>query len=85
MKTMNTIMKKCMLKRKLVVILIGICGWYMYQNKQQILLPDIALKNIDTLAEGEDAGKRYQCYGTGSVNCPINGTSVQYVYGPYME
>lgn len=78
-------MKKRKLKRGVAVILIGIAGWYVYQDWQQFSLPDIALKNIEALAEGENAGKRYQCYGIGSVDCPINKTSVQYVYGPYME
>ena len=38
--------------------------------------------NIEALAAG-DGSSVYQCFGTGSVDCPVVHTKVKYVFGGY--
>lgn len=39
-------------------------------------LSDVALANIEALADNEGAENQYYCYGTGSVRCPYSGKLV---------
>ena len=39
-------------------------------------MSDIALANVEALADNEGAENQYYCYGTGSVRCPYSGKLV---------
>ncbi len=47
-------------------------------NIHQKQLSFINFQNIEALSYAESSGSR--CYGTGSVDCPINKEKVLYVY-----
>lgn len=45
-------------------------------------LNTLLLENVEALADGEEPSY-IDCYGYGSVDCPINHVKVKEVYAPY--
>lgn len=63
-------MKKNIIKLGIISnFLLG--GAYFYQSSysEKSLLNNLALKNIDALADGEGTGSNYDCFGSGDINC----------------
>lgn len=63
----------------IVTALVAGKTWQMQENPTQLLLD-----NIEALAGNEDYAQQ-KCWGSGTVTCPFNGTSVEYVVTHYSE
>lgn len=60
------------MKRRILfaIVLIGIGGIYLFTQKSQVQsLTDLALTNIEALAQGEGGGENYFCYDYGDIEC----------------
>lgn len=52
---------------------------YSEKNK----LGDLILENIDALASDDEWGENVECWGSGSVDCPITHVKVKFVMEGY--
>lgn len=70
-------------KRNLVVTLVvaTVIGGYIYHNRSSVNASSLLLDNVEALADGEY--DHVKCFGTGSVDCPLNNTKVYLVDYPY--
>lgn len=59
---------------------VGVCMFFLYGNgKQRKITNELAFENVEALAD-EESGF-VQCWGNGSVVCPLTGTKVEYIKG----
>ena len=70
-------MKIILVSVAVVVSIIGYCKIHQSENLNTLLL-----KNVEALADDEDFG-RIDCFGLGSVDCPITHIKVVYATGTY--
>ena len=73
--------------KKISILLVLLFVGLMIMNVQQeldskVVFSDLALENIEALAEGEIEDGVYHCYGSGDVDCPQTDHKSAYVYGP---
>lgn len=73
-------MKKKILFVGLLLAAVAAVSFQSYSGKDK--LGDLVLENIDALADGE-WGDTAVCFGTGSVDCPINHVKVEFVVEGY--
>lgn len=76
----RTIMKKFTIIILSVGFLVSAFCWS--RSNQKVELNPLLLDNIEALASNESAQATY-CYGSGSVDCPITHTKVEYVIKGY--
>lgn len=55
-----------------------IAGWSLNESKSKVILTDLALENVEALANNEGGGGGWWCCGYWG-NCENNGTS--YIHG----
>lgn len=53
-----------------------------WSRSTKLELNNLFLENVEALAAGESSGTVY-CLGSGSVDCPIDNSKVEIVYGGY--
>ncbi|MBR5296432.1 MAG: NVEALA domain-containing protein [Parabacteroides sp.] len=70
-------MKKKGLKIAIVFICMGMAGIF-WQNRQTVSLNELALENVEALAQGESGLGNYLCLGDGVLDC--DGNKVAEVY-----
>lgn len=63
-----------------VVFTLFLVGYGSVQQSED--LNTLLLENVEALADGEEPSY-IDCYGHGSVDCPINHVKVKEVYAPY--
>lgn len=70
-------------KRNLVfmVVIATSIGGYIYNNQSSANVSSLLLENVEALADEEY--EHVSCFGTGSVDCPLNNTKVYFVKYPY--
>jgi hypothetical protein len=61
-------MKKKGLKIAIVFICMGMAGIF-WQNRQTVSLNELALENVEALAQGEHLPINYWCFGSGDMDC----------------
>lgn len=70
--------KNFKMKAKLIFLsVIFSLGSYCFVTGKKQVISDIALYNIEALAAGESTF--IQCYGEGTVDCPIDHSKVNYI------
>lgn len=71
------------LKRSLVVMVVisTAIGGYIYNRQSSANVSSLLLENVEALADGEY--EHVNCFGTGSIDCPLNNTKVYLVDYPY--
>lgn len=60
------------MKRRILfaIVLMGIGGIYLFTQKSQVQsLTDLALTNIEALAQGEGGAENYYCINHGDIEC----------------
>ena len=69
------------MKKKIIFTAIAITGMIATFNSNAVVKGsgDISLQNIEMLSFGESGGITI-CVYTGSVDCPINGTKVAFIW-----
>lgn len=70
---------KTSLKVILFLAVISASSYFWYSANTSLCVNDLLLQNIEALANDENPSN-VSCGGTGSVNCPINGVKVKYVF-----
>lgn len=70
---------KTSLKVILFLAVIFASVYYWYPANTSLPVSDLLLQNIEALAKDENP-PAVSCGGTGSVDCPINGAKVKYVF-----
>ena len=71
-------MKKKMLWAGAALLASGVCIQQVMTDREPVLT-ELIQENVEALAEGEGYD-RVTCYGTGSVDCPINHNKVYFIY-----
>lgn len=71
--TKTRIMKKFFM---FVMAIIIIASFLLTKTNRKERMSDIALANVEALAQTEKMEDGYYCYGTGSVVCPYSGELV---------
>lgn len=65
-----------------IVILVGmfasVCYWNSIKTTEQLGV--LALQNIEALAGNESTSASTSCFGSGSVDCPINSCKMKKVH-----
>lgn len=60
-------MKKNLLKFSLIAVIGLVCGMNVYNSQRNNLMSDVALANVEALADGESSGGHIVCYsGSGT-------------------
>ena len=59
----------------------AVSGWNYTLNMNNVNLSDLALENVEALAQGEQFNETFICLGSGNVEC--NGSFVQYKISGY--
>ncbi|MEG1403860.1 NVEALA domain-containing protein [Bacteroides sp.] len=57
-------------------------GYNIYQSQRTVIMSDLALANVEALANGETPSQ-IVCISSGSVDCPIMSDKVKYVSQGY--
>lgn len=67
-------------KMKLAFLAMCVCGliYVCASKKKEAITDSLQLMNIEALASGESG--KVKCVGYGSVECPIDGSKVYYIY-----
>ena len=73
-------MRKKILFAGLFLVTIVSVTFYSHSIKKD--LGNLMLENIEALASGE-SGTMTHCFGSGSVDCPVNHVKVEYVMSGY--
>ena len=75
-------MKKKGLKIAIVFICMGMAGIF-WQNRQTVSLNELALENVEALAQGEGYGfpENFICFNIGDIDC--YGDKVDYKYSGF--
>lgn len=77
-------MDKSSMKKLVIILFVCVVAIVAIKNrsihKKQV--SSLLLYNIEALAADENIGTR-QCFGIGSVDCPVFHTKVEYVFGGY--
>lgn len=74
-------MKKKVLFISLFLLAVIAVSFQSYSEKNK--LGDLILENIDALASDSEWGDNVECWGTGSVDCPITHVKVEFVVEGY--
>lgn len=74
-------MKKKVLFIGLFLIAVVAVSFQSYSEKNK--LGDLILENIDALASDSEWGGNVECWGSGSVDCPITHVKVKFVVEGY--
>ena len=74
---MNSKSKFILVSMVVVISIVGYCKIHQSENLSTLLL-----ENVEALADDEEM-TYIECYGSGSVDCPINHIKVKEVYAPY--
>ena len=61
-------MKKKGLKIAIVFICMGMAGIF-WQNRQTVSLNELALENVEALAQGEGFPENFYCINVGDIDC----------------
>lgn len=71
---------KSIIKKGVIVLSLCGTGYFGYTASQTSLINDLALENIEALAnnEGNQPTENYQCYGWGEVDCYRHKVKVKY-------
>ncbi len=64
----------------LVMATITVATFLLINVNEEEKMSDIALANIEALADNELADNQYYCYGVGKVTCPYSGEQVAGYY-----
>ena len=64
-------MKKKIFSAALIAAMAVTAGWNYQQNKQSIVLSDLAMANVEALARGEYVGGG-TCYGSGANHSDVH-------------
>lgn len=64
----------------LVMATITVATFLLINVNEEEKMSDIALANIEALADDELADNQYFCYGVGKVTCPYSGKQVAGYY-----
>ena len=59
---------------------ITVATFLLINVNEEEKMSDIALANIEALADNELADNQYYCYGVGKVTCPYSGEQVAGYY-----
>lgn len=70
-------MKKKMLWAGAALLASGVCIQQAMTDREPVLT-ELIQENVEALAEGEGYD-RVECYGTGSVDCPLNHQKVYFM------
>lgn len=65
-------MKRLMIIAVIAIIAVSV-GWNFNQSKNEVVLTDLALANVEALARGEDPNDPNLAKGMKKVNCTKNG------------
>lgn len=72
-------MKKSIIKSGIIsTFLFGGIYFYLSNDSEKDLLNDFAFENIEAIAQEENPGENYRCYGHGDINC--HGYKVEKAY-----
>lgn len=52
-----------------IVALFCLGGIYFFNTPDTTAINQLAFENIEALAQGEEPGENFRCYGDGSVDC----------------
>lgn len=74
-------MKKKVLFISLFLLAVIAVSFQSYSEKNK--LGDLILENIDALASDDEWGYNVECWGSGSVDCPITHVKVKFVAEGY--
>lgn len=67
-----------------IFTLVVVASLFMYKEAKRIKTPnELLLSNVEALAADEIA--RTRCFGTGSVDCPVNHVKVEYVFEFWLD
>ena len=63
-----------------VMVTITVAAFLLVKVNKKEKMSDIALANVEALANNELADNQYNCYGVGKVTCPYSGEQVAGYY-----
>ena len=75
-------MIKRVLKVAFVVAIAMVAGINVYNSQKTEVLSDVAMANVEALAESEKDLRPSKCWGSGKVDC-FTGDKVEYRFFPY--
>lgn len=71
MEKSNVTIKSIVISSALILI-----GGLSFYQKDNTIINNVTLENIEALAEGEGIPVEIACIGSGDLTCPLNGSKV---------